>query len=360
MNRRALAACFFVVGSVSTHLGAQEAVLELGPPPQEARQTLVIHGSTDVGPFSPILEGFAAAQPGVRIRYEQRSTNDIYALAAEACARGKASADLLISSSIDQQIKLVNDGCAQPHRSGMTGTIPHWAKWRDEVFGLTREPAAIVYNRALVPPEDVPLSRFDLIDLLRPVDTIYAGRIATYDIERSGLGYLFAFADAQQATTFGRLIEAFGRNDVVATCCSAEIIDGVANGKYLIAYNMLGSYALARAAHDDRIGVVAPSDYTLLLSRAALVPRGADAPDPAKAFIDFALSGAGKSLLIDASLIVNFDDRSEEAARLEASASILRPIKFSPAILLGLDSQKRKLFLQRWRAGIAGGASVRN
>lgn len=61
------------------------------------------------------------------------------------------------------------------------------------------------------------------------------------------------------------VIEAFARSGAVATCCSAEIIEGVATGHYLIAYNVLGSYALDRAARDPRIGVVAPEDYTLVL-----------------------------------------------------------------------------------------------
>ena len=101
--------------------------------------------------------------------------------------------------------------------------------------------------------ETVPLMS-QILDLLRPADSRYAGRVATYDIKDSGVGYLFAFADSQAATTFGGLIEAFGRSGAVATCCSAEIIDAVASGRFLAAYNVLGSYALARAAVDPRIG----------------------------------------------------------------------------------------------------------
>jgi ABC-type Fe3+ transport system substrate-binding protein len=346
---------FSIAALLATEARAQEAIAHFGAAEDRTQETLVIHGSTDIGPFSPILTSFAAQVPNLHIRYEQRSTNDIYTLAASACEAGTASADLLISSSIDQQVKLVNDGCAQPFRSKEADSIPEWANWRNEIFGLTLEPAVIVYNRELVPPDEVPQSRFDLIDLLRPPDTIYAGRIATYDIERSGLGYLFAFADSQQAATFGRLIEAFGRNNVIATCCSAEIIDGVASGKYLLAYNMLGSYALARAADDPRIGVIAPSDYTLLLSRAALIPYAARSSEHAGAFIDFALSARGRGLLADASLIVAFDERSEDdIAVIRASSSILRPIEFSPALLVGLDRHKRRLFLELWRSGIEG------
>ncbi len=356
---RTIAFCIAVL--LSSQPNAQEAVAYFGAAKDDARETLLIHGSTDIGPFSPILEGFAAENPGLHIRYEQRSTNDIYALAAKACAEGATSADLLISSSIDQQVKLVNDGCAQPHHSPEAGSLPPWANWRDEVFGLTLELAVIVYNRSLVPPNEVPQSRFDLIDLLRPSDTVYAGRIATYDIEQSGLGYLFAFADSQQAATFGRLIEAFGRNNVVTACCSAEIIDGVASGEYLIAYNMLGSYALDRATADQRIGVIAPSDYTLVLSRAALIARAAPAPKLAKTFIDFALSEHGRSLLAEASLIIAFDrGATDDIAIIRANSSSLRPLVYSPTLLVGLDRHKRRLFLELWRSGIAGETTQRN
>lgn len=350
--RRGVLAALALLG-FAEQPAAQEATALFGASEDRAAQTLVIHGSADIAPFSAVLEGFVAATPGLRIVYEQRSTNDIYARAALACARGEASADLLISSSIDQQIKLANDGCAQPWRPQGSGAPPPWARWRDEVVGLTREPAVMVYNRTLVPAERAPRSRFDLIDLLRSRELDFEGRIATYDIEGSGLGYLFAFADAQQATTFGRLIEAFGRNRVAVETSSAALIEGVARGDYLIAYNILGSYALARAAEDPTLAVVAPTDYTLILSRAAVVPKGASSPETASAFIDFALSAYGQALLRSSGLVVDIDEdarfQRDESGRVSA---ILQPIVFSPVLLVGLDREKRRIFVETWRSAV--------
>jgi iron(III) transport system substrate-binding protein len=326
-------------------------VTQFGAWLDSASAVLTIDGATDTAVFAPILEAFAKRFPEVAIRYREIMTNELYQLAEQGCTGNAPAADLVISSSIDQQVKLANDGCAQPNHSAAVKTLPDWAKWRDEVVGLTYEPAVIVYNRDLLSPAQVPQSRFDLIDLLRPADNPFAGRIATYDIERSGVGYLFAFIDAQQATTFGRLIEAFGRNKVVATCCSAEIIDQVAAGRFLIAYNMLGSYALARAAQDHRIGVVAPTDYTLILARAALIPKRAKNPDLARQFIDFALSEEGRRLLAESNLIVSFDEEQD------SEVPTLRPIPLSPALLIGLDQQTRDNFLALWRSSL--GAAMR-
>lgn len=329
-----------------------DRVVEYGAKAEVATGTLRIQGATDLEYFAGVLSAFADATPGLRIVYEDITTNALNEVATAQCAGEVPVADLVISSSVDQQVKLVNDDCAKSHSSPAIDLVPAWAKWRDELFGLTFEPIVIVYNRALVPPDQVPTSRFDLIEALRPADTIFKGRIATYDIEASGVGYLLAFADSLEATTFGRLIEAFGRNDVVATCCFTEIVDGVADGRYLIAYNMFGSYALARAAKDPRIGVVAPSDYTLVLSRAAFIPKNAPNPDMAGAFLDFALSAEGRRVLSASSLIVSFtEDGGGIAPSIDGSPN-LRPIVFSPVLLVGLDAQKRKLFLDVWNQSI--------
>jgi len=208
---------------------------------------------------------------------------------------------------------------------------------------VTSEPAVIVYNRALLPPEDAPASRFDLLDLLRRDGGRYTGKVATYDIEGSGVGYLFAFLDSQEATTFGSLIEAFGRTGTVATCCTAEIVEGVARGRYLLAYNVLGSYALARAAENPDLAVVLPRDYTLVLSRAMSIPKDAPNPVAAGLLIDFLLSERGRTAMERTHLTV-------DPQALSDSEATLRPIPLSPVLLVGLDSQKRAQFLSLWRS----------
>lgn len=330
---------------------AQEAVADYGAVAPERR--LLVRGTTDIVAFGPVLEAFAGRMPGLAIRYEQWGSNDLYRIAASACVGDGAAADMVVSSAVDLQTRLVNDGCAQAWRSPLTAALPPERIWRSELFGVTQEPAVIVYNRELVAGEEAPLSRFDLIDLLNDPSGRFIARVATYDIEASGLGYLLAFADAQQATTFGRLFEAFGRAGAIATCCSAEIIDGVAEGRYLVAYNVLGSYALARAATEPRIAVVAPRDYTLLLSRAALIPKRAGNAADAGAFLDFMLSEDGRQALERTRLIIRFGTGEETELDLpDGAASVLRPIRLSPALLVGLDQQKRALFTDRWRAAL--------
>ena len=328
---------------------AQQAEASATFGPAGAASQLHVRGATDIAALAPVVLAFLETLPGLQVTVEVVEHQRPLRGRRRHLPAGGPEADLLMSSAVDQFVALVNDGCALPHRSAQTAALPASHNWRSELFGVTREPAVIIYNRDLVSPEEAPRSRFDLIDLLRPADTRFAGRVATYDIEASGIGYLLAFTNSQQATTFGSLIEAFARTGAVATCCSAEITDAVAEGRYLIAYNVLGSYAMTRAAADPRIAVVAPEDYTLVLSRAAMIPKGAANPTAAGLFIDFMLSDAGRAVLAEQFLVA----RDGAGGLLEDDASFYRPIRLTPALLLGLDDQKRASFLARWRAAFS-------
>lgn len=337
-----------LLAAASGRSQAQEMVAEFGA--ANAARSLVLRSTTDIAVFGPVVEAFLARRSDVAVLYEQWGSNDLYRLTKEECQAGRPAADVVISSGVHQMVRLVNEACADTYASRLTDTLPAPLRWRDQLWGITREPAVVVYNRALVPASDVPKTRFDLLDLLRPSNTPYAGRVATYDIERSGLGYLFAFSDAQEASTFGALQESFGRTGAVSTCCSADIIRGVADGRFLIAYNVLGSYAQGFQEQDDRIGIVLPADYTLVLSRALMFPKGAANLDVGFAFLDYLLSQEGRKALRDALLISPMLEDAEGLADGAPSASTLRPIGLSPSLLVALDAMTRDTFLRRWRA----------
>ena len=346
---------FLLFAAVLLHagtVGAQEMTHLFGA--EDAPRRLVIRSTTDTDIFSGVVEAFLEERPGVSILYEQWGSNDLYELTSKDCRSGRDGADVVISSGVHQMVKLVNDACAAKYRSNLTQVLPQALRWRDELWGITREPAVIVYNRAEVPPVDVPRTRFDLLDLLRPEASPYAGRVATYDIEASGLGYLFAFMDSQEATTFGALLESLGRTGADATCCSAEIIEGVATGKYLLAYNVLGSYAEGFAREDDRIGIVLPQDYTLVLSRVLMIPKQAGNMADARAFLDFLLSLKGRAELRQALLIAPSLDGETADTGEAISETALRPIGLSPSLLVALDRQKRDQFIRLWRGAFPG------
>lgn len=322
---------------------AQEAVEQIPASNGAGDVALLVRSTTDYGILRPVLAAFAQANPGVAITYEQWGSNALHAHSLAACAGEAPQADVVFSSAIHQMVDLVNRACGSPYRSDLTAALPPSRVWRDELWGITNEAAVMIYNTALVPAGDVPRTRFALLDLMRQQGGTYRGKIATYDIEASGLGYLFAFADSQEASTFGALLEGFARTGAVATCCSAEIIRAVAEGRYLIAYNVLGSYVDTNP--QSNIGVIRPEDYTLFLSRAYMIPRGAAHPAQAGALLDFLLSPAGQRLLAQSKLVDRIDG---EDSGLPDSAR--RDIAIEPSLLVAGDQHRRVRFIGQWRS----------
>ena len=120
-------------------------------------------------------------------------------------------------------------------------------------------------------------------------------RVATYDIARAGVGYLFATQDSLLANQFWRLTIALGEATTRLFATSGEILDAIERGEVLIGYNVLGSYALARQPAGAQIGIVLPRDYTLWMSRVVVILRAAAEPVTAKLFVDYLLSPRGQA-----------------------------------------------------------------
>lgn len=342
---RMLAAILIVLAAAS----AAEAGTYRFPATVAGGGELHIEGSGDIEAIQPLISDFQSLNPNISITYVDTLTNDLYARLITACDSGEAVADLVFSSSVDHMVKLANDGCASPHRSPETARVPPYARWRDEVFGFTFEPAVIVYNRAKVPPEDIPTTRDALADLLRRKADVYDGKVGTYDIARSGIGYLFAFFDAQESSTFGRLAEGFGRSHAKLFCCTGELLHEIEAGRLLIGYNLLGSYAYGRMKAGAPIGIVLPADYTLVLSRAAFVPRAAANPAAGGAFLDYLLSVRGQQVALRTSFFfaqgAALPDGLDAA---EQAAQSIRPIPIGPDLLAVADRQKRQRLLKAW------------
>ncbi len=322
----------------------------------EERTGLVIYSTTDFVAIRPLLESFQAANPGVAIDYVESLTKEIYETVIGPGSWQGLRPDVIASSAMDLQVKLVNDGYAQTHVSPQTAALPGWANWRDQAFGFSFEPAVMVYDPKRLPAADVPTTRFDLVRLLREKTDLYQGRIGTYDIAESGIGYLFATQDALHAHTFGRLIEGFGRNAVRLSCCSSDVLDAIEAGQVLIGYNVLGSYTKLRIEGGASLAMVLPKDYTLVMSRVALIHRDAPNPKAAKAFLDYLLSRKGQEVLARESHLYpvhpDLDGPSTAAELRRKAEGPLRPITVGPGLLVYLDKLKHARFLDEWRVSV--------
>ena len=149
----------------------------------------------------------------ISIEYIVASTADIY---DEIKNNRDSRFDLVMSSAMDLQIKLANDGYAKNIDVSNKQTMPNWSLWQDKVIGLSLEPIVMVFSKKDV--KNIPNTRSDLISILRANSNYFHNRIITYDINKSGAGFLFASQDARQSNSFWRLSELMGSLNAKVVC----------------------------------------------------------------------------------------------------------------------------------------------
>jgi iron(III) transport system substrate-binding protein len=316
--------------------------------------TVVVYSTTDQQEVRGALAAFRKRYPFLRVDYHELESPQLYErVIAESRAR-RPTGDLVWSSAMDLQIKLVNDGYAQAYASPEKPNLPGWAIWKNEAWGVTAEPVVIAYNKRLVPTADVPRTHDAFERLLRSRTEFYTGRVATYDPRLSGFGYLELTQDHDvRRGDFWSLARALGLVRARQHTSSRPLLADVESGHSAFVYNALGSYALKLAARNPDIGVIMPEDYTLVVSRIAFIAREARQPHAAKLLLDFLLSTEGQRALADAYMAPSREDVRPLAGSKPPPAAA-RPVRLAPALLANLDSIKRERFLARWQAALDG------
>ena len=317
--------------------------------------SLVIYAPLDTTAARPLIEAFNELYPDITVEYNDLSTTVLHNRFISEAAAGASTADFVWSSAMDFQVQLVNDGYALTYQSPEIAQIPDWAVWQDQAYGTTFEPIVFIYNKAELPEELVPDTHPEVPQLLLENPDAFMGRVANYDIETSGIGFLTVAQDSKLFDTFWDVPKAFGAVDARFISGSGQMIESVGSGENVFAYNQLGAYA-RRVADNPDVGVIFPSDYTLVISRVAFIPDGAPHPNAAKLFLDFILSQGGQEIIAGDtglySLRSDVEGDFAAAALTEKLGDALKPVPIGPDLLEYLDPQTRLAFLDRWLQAI--------
>lgn len=208
---------------------------------------LIVYSVTDTALVRPLIKDFEALY-GVKVEYNDMNSTELYNRYISEYAANSTSADVLWSSAMDLQVKLVNDGTMASYESPESSHIPQWAQYQKQAYGTTYEPLAIVYNKRLLPADQVPQTRVELIKLLQSDPAKFKGKVTTYDIEKSGVGFNYLTQDARvNPEVTWELVGAMGALNPKLQSSTGAMMERISSGENLIGYNILGSYAFAKA-----------------------------------------------------------------------------------------------------------------
>ena len=323
--------------------------------------TVVIYAAADLQVVAPLIVDFEKAHPEIKVVYHDLQSTALNDRFLDEIG-SSSKADIVWSSAMDLQMKLVNDGHAKPYRSAETSALPSWAKWRDEAFGTTFEPVCFAYNRQLLAPGAIPQTHAELVRVLQEQPERFRNRLVTYDPQRSGLGYLLHSQDLEaNPVVFWNLIQVMAQAGLSTEPTTTQMLDRISSGRSVLGYNVLCSYTNARASTDTQIGSVMPRDYTLVMSRIAFISRYAPHPDEARIWLDFMLSKRGQAIFNQIglhSVRTDVEDVASAETLRKQLGNAFRPIVLNTGLLTYIDQGKRELFLNHWDTVLKAGRGV--
>ncbi|MFS8039004.1 ABC transporter substrate-binding protein [Xanthobacter sp. AM11] len=342
-------ACAALMGLSGGAVAADEATIAAA----NKEGGLVIYSATDYAQVQPMIEAFRAKYPNIKVDYNDLNTNIIYNRVISEAAANQVGGDVVWNSAMDLQMRLAKDGYLQSYESSERANLPGWAVSDDhKLYAITVEPVGAIYNKLAVGAADAPNTRAKLIALMSRPDA--KGRIATFDPEKSGIAFLIQTNDAKETTTFKGLVAAFRAAGGKSYSSSGSMRETVASGENILAFNLIGSYAMEWAKDSQTIGVVFGEDYTPAFSRLAGILDKAPHPNAAKVFMDFALGQEGQAALAGKGLP---SVRNDVATGLNIDTlntrvgGNLKPIPVDAALLDYTNPMKRVQFLRGWAAG---------
>jgi iron(III) transport system substrate-binding protein len=319
---------------------------------------VVVYSTTDTASAKALIEDFKTLYPGIAVEYNDMNSTEVYnRFIAEKAAGG--SADVLWSSSMDLQIKLANDGGALEYASPELSHVPTWAVWKNQAFGTTYEPLAIVYNKRLLTGDEIPQSHADMMRVFQQKADKLKGKVTTYDIEKSGVGFMLINQDAKNMPNFWEFVKVLATVQPRVQSSAGTMMERISSGENLVGFNIFNSYAALRAKKDPSIGIVLPKDYTLVMSRVMFISKTAKQPNAAKLWLDYILSKRGQEIIANKAELgsIRSDVQGEMtvAGYQKQLGATLKPIPVSADLLGALDQTKRLEFIKQWQAAMKAG-----
>ena len=319
---------------------------------------VVVYATTDAVAANPLIKDFETLYPGIKVEYSDLNSTELYNRFIAEAAANNGTADVLWSSAMDLQVKLVADGQAATYPSPEIKALPKWAVWKESAYGTTYEPITFVYNKRLVPEGDVPKDHSDLLKLLNAKPDFYKGKITAYDPERSGVGYLFCNEDIKDFPQAWDLFKAMGKVQAKLYTSAGAMMERVTSGEHLIAYGIFGSYALGRSKKDPNLGIILPKDYMMVTSRVAFISKKAKNPNAAKLFLDYILSNRGQNIIANKADLYSLRSDVDGEATIKGVTQLIgdkaRPVPIDQTLLDNLDQAKRLAFLSKWQQAKKG------
>lgn len=311
------------------------------------REKLLVYSAVDEKFCKPLVDGFRNKHPEIDLDFQGGISVALHESYLAALAAGEPKVDLFWSSGMDLQMGLVASGHASTYRSPEASFLPVGAVLGDMAYATTLEPLVTLVNRSAFDPAARVGSLAEIAAVLEADAEGFRERVACYDVERNGLGFLALLHESLNDEAFERFMHALGPCRPRIFSSNPGLVDDVASGRASIAYHVLSSFALRAVRDNPGLAIAASHAPPLAVSRVAFIPKTAPSPAAARKFLDHLISEAGQQGLHEAGL---YPIRADVAGH--GTSREVEPISLHECATKLLDETRRQAVLARWKQAI--------
>lgn len=298
-----------------------------------------IVGDLSAETIAPLTDGIALSFSDIEINYRQISPGE-WTSRLLSSSPSAGDADLVILSTPDLAVMIANEGGALRYDAPLrNSTKSEQLQWRNELFSIGFDPAALIIRRKALANAAQPNTRIELARLLEQNASIFNGRAGLVNIGLDNVSYTLAAQDSIRSPLFWRIARAFGVSQARIFDDNEELLQALTNDRIDLAYNVPLS-DIRKWHHDDEdFALILPQDYVVALPWTALIPVASKHPVIAEMAIDYVMAAEGQKIVQNIGLI-SIDGLQQRPS--------VQPIEPGPELLVYLDSLKRSRFLDTW------------
>lgn len=317
-------------------------------------QGLLIYSNMAKYNWAPALAGFKRRYPWVKVTTLDLGPNEVAErYKAEAAAKRK-TADLMVFAAPDVWQQLATRRVLHPYVSPESPDLPEWSKPMPGLYTFATAPMLIVYNKALLKPNQYPRSAAQLAAIAEANPARFRRRLTTYDASSHSFGYAVHWRVAQQGRNGWNLLARLGPL-TRAEPSGAMMLDKVTTGEYLVAYYNSAVTVLPHmkdAGREKLVGWSLPTDGTPVMIYGMAITQAGASKNSSKLLLDYLLSREGQILTARGGLTpYRRDVRMKDVPFLTLDEVYRRTgghvlqIGYDPKMLTDRES-----FVRRWNA----------
>lgn len=249
-------------------------------------ETLTIYTSQPQDQMTEVIAAFNEAHPDIEVELFRSGTTEVMAKLQAEFAAGGSPADVLLIADAVAMTQLKGEDRLMAYPEAPVDGIDAALLDADAMFFPTKLiTTGIVYNTDLVTTP--PTSWADLAEPEAAAQTIMPSPLY------SGAAAIHVGTMVQQDQFGWDYFETLARNGAVAGQGNGTVLEAVARGEK--AYGVLVEYmAMNAKAQGSPVDFVFPSEGVTAVTQPVAILAGTDAPEAARAFVDWQLSQAAQ------------------------------------------------------------------